>query len=200
MIADQFRAFREIAQDRANRAKGARQKTPLLLTVGVGLAVGVEMNETTGVGVIESPRRHARDQVAIVDKAVIDAAEFDFDIIAEIVQADARLAEGVEAIDREQCVRIVRAGPACQGGERAAEAVAVIHKVRRVPAPAFFNNLRMLSAQLSRSEFAKPEWTLPTSGARSKNQRNALGAARASALTALKRVVAGSKLMAWRYR
>src|SRR4030095_4531156 len=73
MIADQFRAFREIAQDRADRAKGARQKTALLLTVSVGLAVGVEMNETTDVRVIESPRRYARDQIAIVDKAVIDA-------------------------------------------------------------------------------------------------------------------------------
>src|SRR5436190_8903265 len=124
MVADQFRAFREIAQDRADRAKGARQKTALLLTVSVGLAVGVEMNETTDVRVIESPRRHARDQVAIVDKAVIDAAEFDFDIIAEIVQAYARLAEGVKAIDREQRVGIVSAGPACEDGERAAEAVA----------------------------------------------------------------------------
>jgi hypothetical protein len=42
MIADQFRAFREIAHDGGDRAKGARQKTPLLLTVGVGLAVGIE--------------------------------------------------------------------------------------------------------------------------------------------------------------
>lgn len=78
------------------------------------------MNETTDVRVIESARRHARNQVAIVDKAVMDAAEFDFDIIAEIVQAYARLAEGVEAIDREQRAGIVRAGPACEDGERTA--------------------------------------------------------------------------------
>ncbi len=38
----------------------------------------------------------------------------------------------------------------------------------------------MLSSQLSLSELAKPEWTLPTSGASSKNHRKALGAARAS--------------------
>ena len=120
MIADQFRAVSEIAHDRADRAKGARQKTPLFLAVGVGVAVGVEMNETTGVRVIESARRHARDYVAIVDEAVIDAPEFEFDIVAEIVQAYARLAEGVEAIDWEQRVWIVRAGPACEGGERAA--------------------------------------------------------------------------------
>jgi hypothetical protein len=115
MIADEFRAVREIAHHRADRRKGARQKTPLLLTVGVGLAVGVEMNETTDVGVIESPRRHARDHVAIVDEAVIDASEFDFDIVAEIVLTYARLAEGVEAIDREQRVGIVRAGTALRG-------------------------------------------------------------------------------------
>ena len=119
-----YEANNTTAQRRADRAEGARQKTPMFLAVGVGLAVGVEMNETTDVRVIESPRRHARDQVAIVDKAVIDAAEFDFDIVAEIVQADARLAEGVEAIDREQRVGIVRTGPACEDGERAAEAVA----------------------------------------------------------------------------
>ena len=138
MIADQFRAFREIAQDRADRAKGARQKTPLLLTVGVGLAVGVEMNETTNVRVIESARRHARDYVSIVDEAVIDAAEFDFDIVAEIVQAYARLAEGVEAINWEQGLGIVRAGPACEDGERAAEAVAGNPQSAARPGASFF--------------------------------------------------------------
>src|ERR1043166_9710437 len=102
MIADQFRAVSEIGHDGTDRGKGARQKTPLLLTVRVGLTAGVEMNETTGVRVIESARRHARDHVAIGDEAVIDASEFEVDIIAEIVQAYARLAEGVEAIDREQ--------------------------------------------------------------------------------------------------
>src|SRR5262245_16409029 len=98
MIADQFRAFREIGPYRADRAKGARQKTPLFLAVGVGLAVGVEMNKTTDMRVIECARRHARDHVAIVDEAVIDASEFDLDIVAEIVQAYAGLAKGVEAI------------------------------------------------------------------------------------------------------
>ena len=73
--------------DRADRAKGARQKTPLLLTVGVGLAIGVEMNEATDVRVIESPRRHARDHVAIVYEETIEASEFEFDIVAEIVEA-----------------------------------------------------------------------------------------------------------------
>src|SRR5437762_11453886 len=90
MIADQFRAFREIAQDRADRAKGARQKTPLLLTVGVGLAVGVEMNETTDVRVIESPRRHARDHVAIVDEAIIDGSN----LISILLQKSCRLTRG----------------------------------------------------------------------------------------------------------
>ena len=138
MIADQFRAFREIAHHRADRAKGARQKTALLLTVGVGLAVGVEVNETTGVRVIESARRHARDHVAIVDEAVIDASEFEFDIVAEIVQTYAGLAEGVKTIDREQCVGIVRAGPASEDGERAAEAVAGDPQGAARPGAGFF--------------------------------------------------------------
>ena len=124
MIADQFRAVSEIGHDRADRVKGARQKTPFLLTVCVGLAVGVEMDETPGVRVVESPRRHARDHVVIVDEAVIYAAEFESDIVAEIVQAHAGLAEGVETIEREQCFGIVRASPACEDGKRAPEAVA----------------------------------------------------------------------------
>src|SRR2546430_15056071 len=110
------------------------------------------MDETPGVRVVESPRRHARDHVVIVDEAVIYAAEFEFDIVAEIVQAHAGLAEGVETIEREQCFGIVRASPACEDGKRPPRLWPVIHKVRRVPAPAFFNSLRMLSAQLSRSE------------------------------------------------
>src|SRR5262245_52406428 len=138
MIADQFRAVSEIAYHRADRAKGARQKTPMFLTVGVGLAVGVEMNETTGVRVIESARRHARDHVAIVDEAVIDASEFEVDIIAEIVQAYARLAEGVKAIDREEGIGIVCAGPACEDGERAAEAVAGDPQSAARPGASFF--------------------------------------------------------------
>ena len=40
------------------------------------------------------------------------------------MQAYAGLAERVKAIDREQRVGIVRTGPACEDGERAAEAVA----------------------------------------------------------------------------
>jgi len=138
MIADQFRAFHEIAQDRADRAKGARQKTALFLAVGVRLALGVEMNETTDVRVIESPRRHARDHVAIVDEAVIDGSEFDFDIVTEIVQAYPRLAERVEAINWEQGIGIVRAGPACQDGERAAEAVAGDPQSAPRPGAGFF--------------------------------------------------------------
>ena len=59
------------------------------------------MDETPGVRVVESPRRHARDHVVIVDEAVIYAAEFESDIVAEIVQAHAGLAEGVETIERE---------------------------------------------------------------------------------------------------
>src|SRR5437764_10623369 len=138
MIADQFRAFREIGQYRADRAKGARQKTALFLTIGIRLALGVEMNETTDVRVIESPRRHARDHVAIVDEAVIDGSEFDFDIVTEIMQAYPRLAERVEAINWEQGIGIVRAGPACQGGERAAEAVAGDPQGSARPGASFF--------------------------------------------------------------
>jgi hypothetical protein len=36
IIGDQLRAVSEIGHDRADRAKTSRQKTPLLLTVGVG--------------------------------------------------------------------------------------------------------------------------------------------------------------------
>ena len=71
------------------------------------------MDETPGVRVVESPRWHARDHVVIVDEAVIYVAEFEFDIVAEIVQAHAGLAEGVETIEREQCFGIyVQAPPA----------------------------------------------------------------------------------------
>ena len=124
MIADQFRAVSKIGHDRTYRVKGTRQKTPLLLTIDIGLAVGLEMNETPGVRVVESPGRHARDDVAIVDKAVIDAAEFELDVVAEIVQAYAGLAKGVESIDRQQCFGIVRASPGCEHCKRATKAVA----------------------------------------------------------------------------
>jgi len=54
------------------------------------------------------------------------------------VQAYARLAEGVEAIHREQGVGIVCAGPACEDGERAAEAVAGDPQSAARPGASFF--------------------------------------------------------------
>src|SRR5262249_16067462 len=82
------------------------------------------MDETPGVRVVESPRRHAGDHIVIVDEAVVYVAEFEFDIVAEIVQAHTGLAKGVETIEWEQCFGIVRASTACEDGKRTPEAVA----------------------------------------------------------------------------
>ena len=105
--------------------QGAVEKTAPLAALKLRRASAVKVDHLADIGVIESAKRDARNEVLIVYKTKRFRAEQVIVVAAKPEEADARLAERVDTADRADG----RAGPHREGGagkdcERAAETVA----------------------------------------------------------------------------